>query len=132
MVQFAIENQTFTVAKLLLSDQWSLKGLFCPFGATRSQALLSHIDNCYENNCHGPKHRSKIFLSLADQQSVDQQAFKVVSSFIKLPVGSLISDSCEEHSETVTVHTSKIVSHNQILVKPGLINDPQSPCPLFF
>ena len=32
-------------------------------------------------------------MPLADQQSVDQQAFKVVSSFIKLPVGNLMSDS---------------------------------------
>ena len=74
----------------------------------------------------------KYFLSLADQQSVDQQAFKVVSSFIKLPRGNLMSDSCEEHIKTVTVHTSNIVSHNQILLKPGLINDSQSSCPWFF
>jgi len=80
----------------------------------------------------GQKIDRKYFLSLADQQSVDQQAFKVVSSFSKLPGGSLMSDSCEEHIETVTVHTSNIVSHNQVFLKTGLINDPQSSCPLFF
>ena len=35
----------------------------------------------------------KYFLSLADQQSVDQQAFKAVWSFSKLPVGNLLSES---------------------------------------
>jgi len=80
----------------------------------------------------GQKIDRKYFLSLADQQSVDQQAFKVVSSFSKLPGGNLMSDSCEEHIETITVHTSNIASHNQILLKPGLINDSQSSCPLFF
>ena len=53
--------KTFTTAKLLLSDQWSLKGLFRSFGTTRSQTLPRHIDYCYKNNRHGPKHRSKIF-----------------------------------------------------------------------
>jgi hypothetical protein len=125
--------KTFTVTKLLLSDQWSLKGPFRSFGATRSQAMLTHIDYCVTKTiATGQNIDRKYFLSLADQQSVDQQAFKVVSSFIKLPVGSLMSDSCEEHTETVTVHSSNIVSHNQNLLKPGLINDSQSPCPLFF
>ena len=53
--------KSFTTAKLWLSDQWSLKGLFRPFGATQSQALPTHIDYCYLNNHHGPKHRSKMF-----------------------------------------------------------------------
>ena len=36
--------ETFAVAKLLLSDQWSLKGPLRSFGATRSQAMLTNID----------------------------------------------------------------------------------------
>ena len=106
--------KTFTTAKLLLSDQWSLKGLFRSFGTTRSQALPTHIDYCYKNNRHGPKHRWKIFSVTCWSAFCWSASLQSETKLHQIARGQFDEWQLEEHSETVTLHSSDISSHNLI------------------